>query len=207
MHTSGPGGDTRLKLRVTNGSGSGTIDARGCGSSSLSVTISSTGDVSGKGEGFRASCPVFPALIGPFTIKGRAEGNGLQLVLSGDLDIIRVLLSPAVATQPGGAFDGKYSGRTTTSGGTVPVTAIVNNNRGSITLNKAGCSPQSFSITISPAGDVSGQGDLNCPVQVATAVVIGPATITGRAANQKLELLFATNQGAPFTATLDKSGN
>ena len=115
--------------------------------------------------------------------------------------------SPAAAIQPRGAFDGEYRGRMTTGGGTVTFTAAVSDNRGLITLNKAGCSPQSFSIAISPAGNVSGQGDLKCPVQVATTVVVGPATITGRATNQKLELFFVTNQGAPFRVVFEKSGN
>jgi hypothetical protein len=83
-----------LRVQVVNGSGSGTIDARSCGLSSLSVTISSTGDVSGKGEGFRAaSCGVHSVLRSPFTIKGRAEGIRLELVLSGDLSIARVSLA------------------------------------------------------------------------------------------------------------------
>jgi len=85
--------------------------------------------------------------------------------------------SPA-ATQSRGAFDGTYSGRAI-GGSAVAVTAAVTNNRGSITLNKAGCSPQSFSIAISPTGDVSGQGDLNCPLVVANMYVMGPLTITG----------------------------
>ena len=115
--------------------------------------------------------------------------------------------SPAAAIQPRGVFDGEYRGRMTTGGGTVTFTATVSDNHGLIISNKAGCSPQSFSIAISPAGNVSGQGDLKCPVQVATTVVVGPATITGRATNQKLELFFVTNQGAPFRVVFDKLGN
>jgi serine/threonine protein kinase/peptidoglycan hydrolase-like protein with peptidoglycan-binding domain len=60
-------------LRVADGRGSGNIDVPGCGTSTMSVTISATGVVSGKGTG----CGQLPA----YTLQGRADGRQLLLTV------------------------------------------------------------------------------------------------------------------------------
>ncbi|HSI01672.1 MAG TPA: protein kinase [Reyranella sp.] len=68
------GGGVEVRLEVANGRGSGTLNTRGCGISSFSVTISSTGTIDGKGgtcDGGR-----------PMTIEGRAEGQALELTFA-----------------------------------------------------------------------------------------------------------------------------
>ena len=93
FNTQSAAGVRTIKVLVTNGKGSGTIYLPGCGSTSISVTISSTGDISGKGEGYReSSCPGQPVYYGPLTIKGRAAGERLQLDISGDISRTRVSL-------------------------------------------------------------------------------------------------------------------
>ena len=43
-------------------------------------------------------------------------------------------------------------------------TLAVANGRGSLTISRAGCNITPIAVTISPAGEINGQGDLNCPL-------------------------------------------
>ena len=74
-------------------------------------------------------------------------------------------------------------------------------------IRSAVCDMTPIAITMSPAGEISGQGDLNCPL-----VAIGrrtsclvPATIAGRASGGKAALTLSTSRG-DLSATLDRSG-
>ena len=64
-------GFTAPRVEVNGGLGVGTINTRGCGDSSFSITISPTDDV--KGEGVTCNQGV------RFAVQGRAEGRSLDL--------------------------------------------------------------------------------------------------------------------------------
>jgi len=111
--------------------------------------------------------------------------------------------APATASPPG-AFDGTYTATTVTpGGGWVKFTLTVTNGRGSLGIRSPICETP-IAITMSPAGEISGQGNLTCPV-VSSAGWWGliPATITGRARDGKVALTLSTSRG-DVSATLDR---
>ena len=80
------------RVRISGGSGSGTIDVPGCNSSPFSMTVSLGGDVRGSGD---LNCPVpirgTGNVVGPFTISGHAAGRTLQFSVNtsrGEFDVL-----------------------------------------------------------------------------------------------------------------------
>ena len=109
-------------------------------------------------------------------------------------------------TSPPGAFDGTYTATTVSpDGGRVTFTLTVANGRGSLGIRSTACSTP-IAITMSPAGEISGQGNLSCPI-VGGGGFFGlvPATITGRARDGKVALTLFTRR-VDLSATLDRSG-
>ena len=109
-------------------------------------------------------------------------------------------------TSPPGAFDGTYTATTVSpDGGRVTFTLTVTNGRGSLGIRSTACSTP-IAITMSPAGEISGQGNLSCPI-VGGGGFFGlvPATITGRARDGKVALTLSTRR-VDLSATLDRSG-
>ena len=90
--------------------------------------------------------------------------------------------------------------------GQTSFTLAVTNGRGLLTISQAGCNVVPLAVTISPAGAISGQGDLNCPVgRPSLSQVTGPATIRGRISDGKAALTLSTNRG-DLSSTLDRPG-
>ena len=114
--------------------------------------------------------------------------------------------APAAAS-PLGAFDGTYtSTERPTSGGQQIFTLAVTNGRGSLEIGKAGCNIAPIAVTIAPAGEISGQGDLNCLIfPRGQNPILGPATIGGRISGGKATLNLSTNRGE-FSLTVHRSG-
>jgi hypothetical protein len=114
--------------------------------------------------------------------------------------------APAAAS-PLGAFDGTYtSTERPTSGGQQTFTLAVTNGRGSLEIGKAGCNIAPIAVTIAPAGEISGQGDLNCLIfPRGQNPILGPATIGGRISGGKATLNLSTNRGE-FSLTVHRSG-
>ncbi|WP_428678244.1 adenylate/guanylate cyclase domain-containing protein [Reyranella sp.] len=80
------------RIRISGGSGAGTIDVPGCSASAFSMTVSLTGDVRGSGD---LNCPVpirgTGNVVGPFVISGHAVGRTLQFSVStsrGEFDVL-----------------------------------------------------------------------------------------------------------------------
>ena len=122
--------------------------------------------------------------------------------------------STAAAARPGSPFDGSYVRRTSSvgagsgAGSAVTMAAVVTNGRGVLTISRAGCNPQEVSITISPAGEVSGSADIGCLLMFtgAGATITGPVSISGKATDQTLDLTFFGNRGSDRIA-LGRSRN
>jgi hypothetical protein len=112
--------------------------------------------------------------------------------------------APATASPPG-AFDGTYAATTVSpGGGRVTFTLTVTNGRGSLGIRFPVCSTP-IAITMSPAGEISGQGNLSCPLVAGATWALVPATITGRARDGKVALTLSTSR-VDLSATLDRSG-
>ena len=83
--------------------------------------------------------------------------------------------TPASGAAPPGStkYDGAYSGSTRAGAfsSQVIMSLQISNGRGTGTLASAGCSPSPFSLVVSDAGAVSGEGTLNC--------VVGASQFTG----------------------------
>lgn len=96
---------------------------------------------------------------------------------------------------PTNAYDGAYSGARRAQQAVI-AQALISGGKGSGTIDVPGCNPSPFSMTISLAGDVGGRGDLNCPVLVrGTGTVVGPFTISGRAAGRSIRFIVNTDRG------------
>ena len=73
--------------------------------------------------------------------------------------------APAKSPETKAAFDGSYQGTLSTPSGPRSITAQVNGGSGTTSSNHPQCGPVSTNFTISPAGDVKGEGfgfDRNC---------------------------------------------
>jgi hypothetical protein len=114
--------------------------------------------------------------------------------------------APALATaSPASAFDGTYTGTAVSpGGGLVTFTLTVANGRGSLGIRGPVCDTP-IAITMSPGGEISGQGNLACPLVAGATWALVPATITGRARDGKVALTLFTSR-VDLSATLDRSG-
>src|SRR5262249_30169513 len=70
-----------VELRMSNGSGVGTVTSSTCGTTPMSVAFDASGNVIGEAKlpTFQWSCALTPARV-----TGRAQGNKLLLVIEGD---------------------------------------------------------------------------------------------------------------------------
>jgi hypothetical protein len=191
-----PHGALRLSVRLdlVNGRGTLTVDAPGCPSSSLPVTVSPTGEVSGTGD---FNCMVGSTgsqLSGRLTISGRREGDSFSIHLasprgglpSGNVLRLTRQFSAASAAPPTprpapptGTFDGTYVGSVSGSAGVVLVKLEVTNGQGSGTISTSSCQTPIY-VGISPTGDVKANGFL-CTRNI-------PFTLEGRAEGERLTL-------------------
>jgi len=115
--------------------------------------------------------------------------------------------SPPSAAQPASAaYDGVYVGDGRLMGGRPSLAASlkVMDGRGSGTLTLPGCDPGRFSVTVSPTGNVSGEGYLNC-VLGTSEVTTGPLKISGRVQGKSLLLAFQAER-TRFRMALEPGG-
>jgi len=82
---------------------------------------------------------------------------------------------------------------------------------GLVVISKAGCGDSQIDLTISPAGDISGQGEFKCfaVTQAAghQAALTGPLTIGGRIADRQATLLLRPRVGSEVSVVLPLSAN
>lgn len=111
----------------------------------------------------------------------------------------------APADVPANVHDGAYAGARQGTLQTATASVRISGGSGSGTINVPGCSPSAFSMTVSPAGEVRGSGDLNCPVPVrGTGNVVGPFTISGHAVGRTLRFSVNTSRG-DFEVQMERS--
>jgi hypothetical protein len=197
---------SRPELKLTNGSGSWTPPSGSDdGIISFRLTIDGpnvNGYVARMGRGADSSMRLFGRIDGD-TI--RASGAA---ALTCTLSLTR---DPASVQTASSAYDGTYTLSTYTGGGSnlVTFTLRVTKGSGRLAINRAGCSDSQFDVTISPAGEVSGQGDLKCVVQVPspqTSSLAGSLAITGRIADRRATLRLSSSR-ADYTFALSLSAN
>jgi hypothetical protein len=207
----GSGPIAQLAVQMTNGSGTGTVTILNCGVTPIALKVGPSGNVTGEYKYYYPwSCEPKVARIA-----GQADGGRLNLDVEGVGRTTLTLGGAAPAEPPSPtsatstAFDGTYSGNTNVSfsGAATRVTASlqVANGRGSGTLSSPGCSPGRFSVTISPAGEVSGEGNFNCVLGSGqTLFAGGPLKIAGDF-RSTARLDFRADRGA-FTVLLKPGG-
>lgn len=117
------------------------------------------------------------------------------------------------------AYDGAYSTVVipNASGGSVQYNAAacdkcsrltvglrISSGRGSGTLDTPGCSTSLFSVTISPTGEISGEGYFNCVISSGTgAISAGPLKVEGSFKDGKPDLFLSTGRST-FRALLSR---
>ena len=105
------------------------------------------------------------------------------------------VIPPLTLQGPTNVYDGAYAGARRAQQAVI-AHALISGGKGSGTIDVPGCNPSPFSMTVSLAGDVGGRGDLNCPVLVrGTGSVVGPFTISGRAAGRSIRFSVNTDRG------------
>jgi peptidoglycan hydrolase-like protein with peptidoglycan-binding domain len=104
--------------------------------------------------------------------------------------------APSAVASPGNVYDGNYRGEVGDISHEVAVALRITKDSGSGTITGRGCSPSSFSATISYAGDIRAEGDLSCPVRYFNTTYIGRFTFSGRAEGRQIKGSLVTNRGA-----------
>lgn len=99
------------------------------------------------------------------------------------------------AAPTAGSFDGTYAGDTPAGQGTRFIVILsITNGRGAGTMSSPGCSPSPFSASISAAGVIGGEGNLNCVVG-GTPSLTGLLVISGRHEGNSVLLNFQGQRG------------
>jgi serine/threonine protein kinase/peptidoglycan hydrolase-like protein with peptidoglycan-binding domain len=104
--------------------------------------------------------------------------------------------APSAVASPGNAYDGNYRGEVGDISHEIVVAFRITKDSGSGTIAGRGCSPSSFSATISYAGDIRAEGDLSCPVRYFNTTYIGRFTFSGRAEGRQIKGSLITDRGA-----------
>lgn len=206
------------RVRIDHGSGAGTIAAPGCEDSSFSMTVSATGEISGRGD---LLCPVDAvavAPVGPFTVSGRARGGDGGSTLALTLTTSRgpsiaFTLQPSrnVAAAPpppprvdlaASRFDGLYGGvhLGSRSLDRFSVRLDVKSGAGTGMLSARGCAAMPFAVSISRTGVLTGAVDLKCPL---TPDLVGAAIIAGTVDPRHVTMTFTTDRNQD-QITLDR---
>ena len=74
-------------------------------------------------------------------------------------------------------------------------------------MTSAGCDPSPFSVSISPTGEVSGEGNFNCILAGASGQLTGRLTISGRHDGTSLSLTFVGERGGVRNLKLARQAN
>ena len=153
---------------------------------------------------FRVESPNVPSA----TTSGRIDGDLIRA--SSKFCTLSLTRDPSSAPAASSPYDGTYALTTVpitqNNSFTGPVTLTLRVMRGSgqLAISYKGCTTSQFDVTISPAGDVSGQGDLKCIIQGTPVrqggspmvTLAGPLTIGGRIADRKATLRLSSGRGS-----------
>ena len=198
-----------ILIRMTNGTGSGTVTNPRCGELPISLAVDAAGNVTGNlryttasgcGAGLDAR------------VTGKVEGNRMLLEVAAVMSNARgrVVLSPGTAGAaptaappaaaapppvvapgtPAGEFDGVYGGALSAGGGVRPVTLRIAGMTATGTYNTPRCGDSPLTLKVSASGEVSGDAtlfDTNCGKF--------PSSARGRVVNKQLQLSFSAAGG------------
>lgn len=205
-------------VRIDHGGGTGTIAAPGCEDSSFAMTVSATGEISGRGD---LLCPVDAvavAPVGPFTVSGRANGGAdgsvlaltmttsrgpsVAFTLQPSRSVAAPVSAPPRVDRAAARFDGLYGGVHVGSRSLdrFSVRLDVKSGAGTGMLSARGCATMPFAVSISPTGAITGDVDLKCPI---TPDLVGAATIAGTADPRHVTMTFTTGRNQD-QITLDR---
>lgn len=189
------------ELRVTNGSGSWTPPSPQSSGGTMSVRILIDGP----------NVNVYHAKVGPGAgqLSGRIDGDTMRA--KGTYCTLSLTRDPSSAPTASSPYDGTYALTTrvgsASNTGFTTFTLRVARSSGLITISYAGCTTSQIDVTISPAGEVSGQGDLKCILTGNNASMLtGPLTISGRIAESKAALQIIA-RAANYSLVLPLSAN
>jgi len=120
--------------------------------------------------------------------KARAEQERAQAPTA-----TQVAATASPALRP---YDGTYAGdiRVNDTALLLFVRLSIVNGRGTGTMTTGGCNSSTFSVSISPAGEVSGEGDFNC-ILAGPNQLTGPLKVYGKRDGTSLVLSFWNNRG------------
>jgi len=132
------------------------------------------------------------------------DGNSIRATGSESRDVVGRLCTLAMTREPeaaptAGSYDGAYAADVNLggSGGSANRFAVwlkISNAQGAGTMMSPGCAPSPFTVAISQAGDVRGEGDFNC-VLGGTQQITGLLAISGRHDGKSLALTFQSQRG------------
>lgn len=109
------------------------------------------------------------------------------------------------AASTAGAYDGTYSGASLYARERLTMMVRIDRGGGAGTITALGCEDSSFTMTVAATGEISGRGDLVCPVDAVAVAPVGPFTVGGRASGSTLALTLTTSRGPSVAFTLQPS--
>jgi peptidoglycan hydrolase-like protein with peptidoglycan-binding domain len=206
------GASVKVSLQISRGAGTVVVAAPGCEPIRFPVSISSDGTIAGKTYincSFGASSIGSNLRPGDFEIDGRVQGDQADhLWFRNSANTFKVALRRETSAVT--KYDGTYKGDVDVGGysgsaGRLFAELVVRNGNGTGTFTSPGCRPSPVSLTISPAGDISGQSDFACILGGSTNIT-GRLTISGRSEDNVLRLLVISERGGGFRMRLPLGG-
>jgi peptidoglycan hydrolase-like protein with peptidoglycan-binding domain len=146
------------------------------------------------------------------TLAGQFAGNsiraaGTELGGRGRSCTLAMTREPEAAATAG-SYDGTYAGDFYGGGGAARliVSLKIANGRGAGTMTALGCDPSSFSVSISPTGELGGEVYFNC-ILGGVGQITGLLTITGRHDGNSLVLTFWNQRSTLRNMRLARQSN
>jgi hypothetical protein len=133
--------------------------------------------------------------VGKFDGEKKADEEGVRAERERAREAAMMPVAAAAPPAPG-SHDGTYTAEVRVGGGAllVFVRLTIANGRGSGTMTSGGCNPSPISVSISPAGEVSGKADFNCIVAGGNQLT-GVLNVSGRHDGTLLVLNFGNSRG------------
>jgi peptidoglycan hydrolase-like protein with peptidoglycan-binding domain len=196
------GGSVKVALQLSRGAGTIALSAPGCEPIRFAVSASSDGAIAGKTYincSFGATAIGANLRPGDFDIDGRIQGNEGQIWFRNPSNTFSLRMRRDRETSAVTRYDGTYVGRagqlSRSWSGPAAASLRLQQGRGAVVIEVQGCGPSNFQVSISDAGNLTGEGTLNCTFNHVGGVPIGAGaySVDGRWERGDLDLSF---QGA-----------
>ncbi|WP_428670540.1 protein kinase domain-containing protein [Reyranella sp.] len=207
----GPALSINLEVRIANGVGYWPAPNTGIANdNTVGIRVSV-----GKDRVTAVRTRVQSSVVGVGTLSGALDGNSIRATgneYAGRDRICTLALTRVPETAPAdSSYDGAYAGDANYGGysgsaGRVFVKLDIANGRGAGTMTSPGCSPSPFSVSISPAGTVSGEGNFNCLVG-GNSEISGRLQISGRHDGNSILLTLTSQRGSFRSMRLARQPN